>query len=251
MRDQAFNVDNQKGNQMNMIILPQNRTMSSKDLLEVINQVRQGMGEPLLRLNSFNAKIEDELDGENYTKNVVQNSNNTESVIFELTLEQCMLIGMRESKSVRRHVMQKLKALEAGQPRELSRREILQLALAAEEENQALKEQVALLEPKAQVVDAIADTTSTFTIRDTAKTIGVPEKTLVQFILDKRWVYRENSKHRRLCAYSTAIEKGLMVNKVTSVISYEEGDHVYTQARVTAKGLTRLTAMIEKAGLKQ
>lgn len=42
--------------------------MSSKELLELINHVRHGVGEPLLRLNSFNAKIEDELDGENYTK---------------------------------------------------------------------------------------------------------------------------------------------------------------------------------------
>ncbi|MHA3083759.1 phage antirepressor KilAC domain-containing protein [Acinetobacter sp. ANC 5383] len=140
---------------------------------------------------------------------------------------------------------------QVAKPVALSRMDLIQLALAAEQENHELKEQVAVLEPKAQALDAIADTVSTFTIRDTAKTIGVPEKTLVQFLLDKHWVYRENSKHRRLCAYSTAIEKGLMINKVTSVISYEEGDHVYTQARVTAKGLTRLTAMIEKAGLKQ
>ncbi|MFH4324893.1 DNA-binding protein, partial [Acinetobacter baumannii] len=60
--------------------------MSSKELLELINHVRHGVGEPLLRLNSFNAKIEDELDGENYTKNVVQNFNNTESIVFQLTL---------------------------------------------------------------------------------------------------------------------------------------------------------------------
>ena len=65
---------------------PEHQLMSSKELLELINQVRLGMGEPMLRLNSFNAKIEDELDGENYIKNVVQNFNNTESVVFQLTL---------------------------------------------------------------------------------------------------------------------------------------------------------------------
>ena len=83
--------------------------MSSKELLELINQVRHSVGEPLLRLNSFNVKIEDELDGENYIKNVVQNFNNTESVVFQLTLEQCMLIGMRESKAVRKNVLTTLK----------------------------------------------------------------------------------------------------------------------------------------------
>jgi len=85
------------------------KTMSSKDLLEVINQVRFDMGEPLLRLNSFNLKIEDELDGEHYTKNVVENTNATISYVYDLTIDQCILIGMRESKSVRKSVLAILK----------------------------------------------------------------------------------------------------------------------------------------------
>ncbi|MDH0657225.1 phage antirepressor KilAC domain-containing protein [Acinetobacter johnsonii] len=225
------------------------QVMSSKELLELINQVRQGMGEPLLRLNTFNAKIEDELDGENYTKNVVQNFNNTESVVFDLTLEQCMLIGMRESKSVRRHVLQKLKEMESAQPKELSRMDLIQLALAAEQENQALKQHVAVLEPKAQVMDVIADTVNTYSIRDSAKTIGIQESKLIDFMLKKRWVFRENSRHRRLCAYAQRVEQKVMVNKVSQVIACVEGDKVYTQARITAFGLTRLTALVAAAGL--
>lgn len=225
------------------------QVMSSKELLELINQVRQGMGEPLLRLNSFNAKIEDELDGENYTKNVVQNFNNTESVVFDLTLEQCMLIGMRESKSVRRHVLQKLKEMESAQPKELSRMDLIQLALAAEQENQALKNHVAVLEPKAQVMDVIADTVNTYSIRDSAKTIGVQESKLIDFMLKKHWVYRENSRHRRLCAYAQRVDQKVMVNKVSKVVACEDGDKVFTQARITAFGLTRLTALVAAAGL--
>lgn len=99
-------------------------SMSSRDLLDLINQVRSDLGEPLLRLNSFNLKIEDELDGENYTKNVVQNFNNTESVVFELTIDQCMLIGMRESKAVRKNVLAILKQKQLPQ----SFSEALQLA---------------------------------------------------------------------------------------------------------------------------
>lgn len=225
------------------------QVMSSKELLELINQVRQGMGEPLLRLNSFNAKIEDELDGENYTKNVVQNFNNTESVVFDLTLEQCMLIGMRESKSVRRHVLQKLKEMESAQPKELSRMDLIQLALAAEQENQALKQHVALLEPKAQVVDVIADTTNTYSIRESAKTIGVQESKLIDLLLAKNWCYRENSRHRRLCAYAHRVDQKVMINKVSKVVACDDGDKVFTQARITAFGLTRLTALAKKVGL--
>lgn len=226
------------------------QVMSSKELLELINQVRQGMGEPLLRLNSFNAKIEDELDGENYTKNVVQNFNNTESVVFDLTLEQCMLIGMRESKSVRRHVLHKLKEMEVQQSHELSRLEILQLALDSEQKAIALQQKVAVLEPKAQALDVIADTTNTYSIRECAKTICIQETKLIDFLLKKQWVYRENSRHRRLCAYAHRVEQKVMVNKVSKVVACDDGDKVFTQARITAFGLTRLTAAIEKAGLK-
>ena len=74
-----------------------NQTMQNKDLLEIINSVRIEMGEPVIRLNKFNEKIEDELEGEHYTKSVVKNPNGTESVVYELTLDQCMLISMREA----------------------------------------------------------------------------------------------------------------------------------------------------------
>lgn len=97
---------------MNISLIEKNQTMSSVDLLKVINSARKDFNEPLVRLNKFNEKIEDELDGDDYTKSVVQNLNNTESVVYHLTLDQCMLISMRESKVVRRFVLAKIKELE-------------------------------------------------------------------------------------------------------------------------------------------
>ena len=58
---------------MNLI---QNQTMLSTDLLKIINAERKSNNEPIVRLNKFNEKIEDELEGENCTKSVVQNFNN-------------------------------------------------------------------------------------------------------------------------------------------------------------------------------
>ncbi len=136
-----------------------------------------------------------------------------------------------------------------SQPVELSRMDLIQLALAAEQENQALKQHVALLEPKAQVVDVIADTVNTYSIRESAKTIGIQQKKLIDFMIQKNWVYRENSRQRRLCAYSQRIDQKVMVNKVTQVVASADGDRVFTQARLTAFGLTRLTALVAKAGL--
>ena len=135
-----------------------------------------------------------------------------------------------------------------AKPVELSRMDLIQLALAAEQENQALKDHVAVLEPKAQVMDVIADTVNTYSIRDSAKTIGVQESKLIDFMLKKHWVYRENSRHRRLCAYAQRVEQKVMINKVSQVVACHEGDKVFTQARITAYGLTRLTALVAAAG---
>lgn len=117
------------------------------------------------------------------------------------------------------------------------------------EAKQLAQQQIAVLEPKAQALDAIADTTNTFCLRDAAKTVGVPERKFIQFLLDKRWIYRKNDRYNSLSAYSTTCDKKVMVNKVTRIIQTDEGEKVYTQPRITAFGLTRLAAMVEKAGL--
>lgn len=178
-------------------------------------------------------------------------SMNREQTEYLLDEELTMTLITGYSILLRNRVIKRWKELEdkASKPVELSRMELIQLALAAEQENQALKDHVAVLEPKAQVMDVIADTVNTYSIRDSAKTIGIQESKLIDFMLKKRWVFRENSRHRRLCAYAQRVEQKVMANKVSQVIACVEGDKVYTQARITAFGLTRLTALVAAAGL--
>ena len=178
-------------------------------------------------------------------------SMNREQTEYLLDEELTMTLITGYSILLRNRVIKRWKELEdkASKPVELSRMELIQLALAAEQENQALKNHVAVLEPKAQVMDVIADTVNTYSIRDSAKTIGIQESKLIDFMLKKRWVFRENSRHRRLCAYAQRVEQKVMVNKVSQVIACVEGDKVFTQARITAFGLTRLTALVAAAGL--
>lgn len=89
-------------------------TMTSIELLEIINQARAEFGEPKIRNNKFVEKIEDELEGNAYTKSAtVPEGGGTPMETIELTREQCMLVAMRESKGVRRKVLAKLNALES------------------------------------------------------------------------------------------------------------------------------------------
>lgn len=135
---------------------------------------------------------------------------------------------------------------QVAQPRELSRLEILQLALEAEQQNIALQQQVKVLEPKAEALDKIANTDHTYTIRECAKTIGYGERKLIQLLLDKGWVYRDQSK--RLQAYSHKCDQGVFINRPSSVITNRLGEeNIYLQMRVTAYGLTRITGLVNKA----
>jgi phage antirepressor YoqD-like protein len=163
--------------------------MSSKELLELINHVRHGVGEPLLRLNSFNAKIEDELDGENYTKNVVQNFNNTESIVYQLTLDQCMLIGMRESKAVRKNVLAALKQKQTPLlPQSFA--EALQLAA----------DQAKLLElaaPKVTYYDTVVERSTLLNASQVAQKIQLSAVKMNR-ILESLNVYHRGVKRARL-----------------------------------------------------
>ena len=206
------------------------QTMSSKDLLEVINQVRESFGESKIRLNDFNNRIADELENDNYESFVVQNLNYTESIHYRLTEEQCMLVSMRESKLVRRTVLNQLKMMKPRTPQ--TYKEALQFLIEAEEQKEQLALQVAqqqqvieVIQPKADVYDIISNSDNTYTIRVAAKLLKVRPKDLTDWLITNKWMYgrsaatyRPSSQHDRNHLKLVASQYG-------------------TQVRVTGKGL--------------
>lgn len=216
------------------------QTMSSKDLLEVINQVRESVGEPIIRLNKFNEKIEDELEGDNYTKSVVQNLNGTESVIYQLTEEQCTLIAMRESKIVRRTVLNQLKMMKPRIPQ--TYKEALQFLIEAEEQKEQLALQVtqqqAIIEHQQPTVDAyemIAGKKGSMCFTDAYKYLGgIQLKAMKQWMYDKQWIKKDRHNRDSIGYYSYM--SGYLVEKVTT--------HK-PQIRITYKGLAAMARQMK------
>jgi len=178
-----------------------------------------------------------------------QNRQQTEYLLDE---ELTMTLVTGYNIVLRNRVIKRWKELEdkASKPAELSRMELNQLALAAEQENQALKNHVAVLEPKAQALDAIADTSNTYCIRECAKTIGIKESELIQLLIDKKWVYRDASK--KLQPMAQYALNGVFSNRTSPVIkNHHDGqERVFLHMRVTAFGLTRITGLVEKSRMK-
>lgn len=91
---------------------------SSQDLLGYINQVRAEFGETEIRHNVLLARVKDELDGDEYETYVepAKTTATGHTPAFEaaiLSVDQCKLVAMRESKGVRRKVLAKLNQLGA------------------------------------------------------------------------------------------------------------------------------------------
>lgn len=206
------------------------QTMSSKDLLEVINQVRESFGESKIRLNDFNNRIADELENDNYESFVVQNFNNTESIHYRLTEEQCMLVSMRESKLVRRTVLNQLKMMKPRTPQ--TYKEALQFLIEAEEQKEQLALQVAqqqqvieVIQPKADVYDIISNSDNTYTIRVAAKLLKVRPKDLTDWLITNKWMYGRSAATYRPSAQHDRNHLKLVASQYG------------TQVRVTGKGL--------------
>ena len=169
--------------------LRQNETMSSIDLLDMINRERIGFGEKEVRRNDFHARIQDELDGDHYETFVVENANGTESLGFLLTLRQCMYVAMRESKGVRRKVQSALESKLAPKiPQTLAQA----LRLAADQ-----AEQLEIQAPKVAFFDRVAARETLMTATQVAQKVGKSAIALNK-MLDDLDVYSRNVKRARV-----------------------------------------------------
>ncbi|MEQ4907340.1 hypothetical protein [Proteus vulgaris] len=88
-----------------------NKTIDTQKLLSMINMARKSCGENKIRNNVLIDRVKDELDGEHYKIFVVQKPNNTSSEIIEMDIKQALRVAARESKAVRRVLVDKLESM--------------------------------------------------------------------------------------------------------------------------------------------
>lgn len=196
-------------------------TMLSTDLLSIVNIEREKMGEQPVRLNQFNNRIIDELDGEHYKTFVVENLNKTTSNVYELTIDQCMLVSMRESKSVRKSVLILLNKTTKPPfriPQTLG--EALQLAA-----DQA--KQLELQAPKVAFVDNCVERGQLMTATQVAQKHKMTAVKLNRFLDELGGVYSKSVKRSRVFVQS------FIDNELGETKQTEQG---YSQALFTAKG---------------
>ena len=233
---------------MNALINQNTPTMTSLDLLKLVNEARIECGESGIRANDFHKRIEDELDGDHYETFVVQNSNKTTTTAFKLNEDQCTLIGMRESKAVRKNVLAKLKS--KHQTFTLPQTFSQALSLAAEQAKQLeeVNAKVELLEPKAQALDVLSQNRNGYLcLTDAAKHLHVKVKDLTNLLANKKIIYRRATsnplKKGKWAAYDRVIQNGWLFHDYVAGEKPDGTDYA-PQVLVTPKGMVHIAQLV-------
>lgn len=108
--------------------------------------------------------------------------------------------------------------------------EALRLAADLAEQNQTLALENKELKPKAAFVDHYVDVGTSKSLRETAKILKMPEKAMIERLIEDRLLFRQSGK---LLPFASEKEKPLFTVKTGTA----EHGHNYTQTRVTAEGM--------------
>ena len=228
----------------NLIEMSGDMTMDSLDFLrDIINPARANLGEPEVQNSKFVARVEDELDDLPAVKIIHRFGNEVRS--YDLTMKQMMLVGMRESKAVRRAVIAKLEAMQKPQVPQTYAAALLEAGRLALELEQS-QQQLAIAAPKAQFVDRYVEASGTYTFRQVAKMLGIKENAFREFLLcgDDPVMYRLAG---RLTPYANHVEAGRFIQRT----GVADNDHSYTESRFTTKGVEWIAGELARAEAKK
>lgn len=238
---------------MNDMILPQGayKTMSSREVAQLCDKEHRNVCRDIENLNqSYENLGLLKVEQGYYTHPSTGNQQHRE---FLLTKEQCIDLITGYRADLRIKINRRWAELENQVKQNVISlpdfTDPVAAARAWADELEAKKialQKVAVLEPKAQALDTIADTENTYTIRECAKTIGIREKDLIDLLLRKKWCYRDEAK--KLQPYSEKVSSGIFINRASPVIknNHDGQERVFLHMRVTAFGLTRITGLVNK-----
>ena len=178
------------------------------------------------------------------------------TIDYHFTIEAskhiAMICGTDKGFEVRDYFIACEKQLLAPKTVELSRLDILQMAVDSEQGRLQAVNQVFALETtvarqtiKVEAFDRIATTVKgSLCIRDASKSLQITEKNFKQFLFGNHWVYNRTGAvgNKEPLAYSDKLSAGLLEHKI-----YTTANCLATQVRVTSKGIAKIAEILSKA----
>ncbi len=226
-------------------------TIDSQTLLKMVNDARKLCGENEIRNNDFLNRIKDELDGEFY-ETFVKSHGPRAGRSFEvitMTYKQALRVAARESKAVRRSLIDKLEELQQANsptpsiPQTLP--EALRLAAELAEQKMQLEQQLVAAAPKVDFADRVS-VANGILIGNFAKVVGLKQNALFSWLRQNGILMAFGA--RKNVPRQQYINAGYFTVKEV-VLDDENGYQIRLTPQLTGKGQQWLTRKLLDAGL--
>lgn len=171
--------------------------------------------------------------------------------VYNLCKRDSLVVVAQLSPEFTARVVDRWQELEAKaaapalDPANLSRMQLIELAMQAETERIALEGKVVEMTPKVAALNRIATADGSLCLMDAAKQLQMRPKDLITFMSAHQWIYKRAGGSAWI-GYQDRIQSGLLEHKSNIVIDGAGCERIRDQVRVTAKGLARLAETIEK-----
>lgn len=212
-----------------------NQRMSSREIASLTDKRHDNVARDIiLMLNSL------ELDILNF-EGIYFDSMNRQQVEYLLDKDLTLTLVAGYNTKLRYLIIKRWQELEAQAsapviPATLS--EALRLAADQAELIEHQQSRLALAEPKAAALDVIDSAIGSLNVRDTAKTLGIPQNKFVNWCMAHDWMYRYN--RNKLKMSSIRMKQGFMEERAVTYQGNSNERVATTQPLFTPKGLTRL-----------
>ncbi|HAM4262674.1 TPA: phage antirepressor Ant [Escherichia coli] len=223
-------------------------TIDSQTLLKMVNEARKLCSEKPVRNNDFIARVKDELEGETYEIFVGQ-KNGAEIDIITMNYKQALRVAARESKAVRRSLIDKLEELQQANsptpsiPQTLP--EALRLAAELAEQKMQLEQQLVAATPKVDFADRVSAANGIL-IGNFAKVVGLKQNALFSWLRQNGILMAFGA--RKNVPRQQYINAGYFTVKEV-VLDDENGYQIRLTPQLTGKGQQWLTRKLLDAGL--
>lgn len=220
------------------------QTMSSREIADLVEKRHDNVKrtiDSLAQAGLVHPQIEDEPEADALGRTRV-------TKVYRVGKRDSYVIVAQLSPEFTARLVDRWQELEAQvyDPRRMLNDPAALRALLADYANDKLELQarVADMETTVAAYDQIAEASGSLCVRDTAKHLGIGQKALFDWLRRNKWTYRRVGLAHDL-AYQDKITSGLMEHKVSTQYLPDGDERIRTQARVTAKGLTRLAKLLQ------
>ena len=233
-----------------MAIIPMQQvlTMTSREIAQLCDKRHTHVMDDCRKLAEFYAATYSAEKSAQFVKSTTY-TDSTGRVLpcYELSKQASLDLVTGYSLPHRHAVNRRWQELEAAQakPAELSRMDILKLAMESEQARIEAEKQLALAAPKVEFVDKYVQATGLFTFREVAKLLKANEARFREFLLVEKIMYRLGTGGK-LTAYQNHVDAGRFEMKTDTA----KNGHSYRNSMFTAKGVHWIAGEWAKAQVR-